>query len=254
MTKAQESNELTFNIKRNGSCPNLPLHGRDGRDGRDGMAGLPGRDGKDGLQGAKGERGENGLTGPAGPPGPAGQPGQGNGGSVYTRWGKSSCSNTSGSELVYHGRAGKAQYNHGGGGDCQCMPNDPEYSTYHVGIQGRSYLAGVEYEFPVTGTHDDDAPCAVCHVPTRGAVMMIPAKLTCPASWTKEYSGYLMSSYDTRKSASFVCVDSSFEGIPGGSDVNNNGGVLYNVEAVCNGLPCPPYDAEKELTCVVCTK
>ena len=82
---------------------------------------------------------------------------------------------------------------------------------------------------------------------------MIPAKLTCPTSWTKEYSGFLMSSYDIRKSAMFECIDSSFEAIPG-SEASTDGGVLYHVEAVCNGLSCPPYDAEKELTCIVCSK
>ena len=29
---------------------------------------------------------------------------------------------------------------------------------------------------------------------------------------------------------------------------------LYDVEAAYNGLPCPPYDLQKELTCAVCTK
>ena len=215
------------------------------------MAGPPGRDGRDGkggLQGVKGERGETGMTGPEGPPGPS------NGGLVYTSWGKSSCSNESGAQLVYQGQAGKAEYNHGGGGNYQCMPNDPEYSGYRTGVQGHSHVHGSEYEYPLKSSlHDYNVPCAVCHVLTRGAVIMIPAKLTCPTSWTKEYSGYLMSSYDVRKSATFECVDSSFEAIPG-SGADTNGGVMYHVEAVCSGLSCPPYDAEKELTCVVCTK
>ena len=262
----QESNELTPNIKKNTTCSSsagLALQGKDGRDGRDGIAGPPGRDGrdgrdgkdgKDGLHGGKGDRGEIGVTGPAGGPGPRGPPGPGNGGLVYTRWGKTSCSNVSGAQLVYSGRVGKAQYNRGGGGNYQCMPNDPEYSTYKSGVQGHSYVMGVEYDFPVKSSADNfDASCAVCHVPTRGAVMMIPAKLTCPTSWTKEYSGYLMSSYYTRKSATFECVDSSFEPIPG-SGADTNPGIFYHVEAVCNGLSCPPYVAEKELTCVICTK
>ena len=58
-----------------------------------------------------------------------------------------------------------------------------------------------------------------------------------------------------RKSATFECVDSSFEGITG-LEASNNGvtAFMYPIEAVCNGLSCPPYDAEKELTSVVCTK
>ena len=29
---------------------------------------------------------------------------------------------------------------------------------------------------------------------------------------------------------------------------------FYHVEANCNGMLCPPYDPQKELTCAVCTK
>ena len=84
---------------------------------------------------------------------------------------------------------------------------------------------------------------------------MIPAKLTCPASWTKEYSGYLISTHKAapRKSGTFECVDSSFEGVAG-LGASSIPAFMYPIEAVCNGLACPPYDAEKELTCVVCTK
>ncbi len=51
----------------------------------------------------------------------------------------------------------------------------------------------------------------------------------------------------------FECVDRDQESLPGSSA--NIDGVLFNhVEAACNGLPCPPYDQNKELNCVVCTK
>ena len=36
---------------------------------------------------------------------------------------------------------------------------------------------------------------------------------------------------------------------------NTNGVTFHHVEATCStGLPCPPYDQNKELNCVVCTK
>ena len=28
----------------------------------------------------------------------------------------------------------------------------------------------------------------------------------------------------------------------------------YSTTVECNGIPCPPYDTQKEVTCVVCTK
>ena len=102
--------------------------GRDGRDGpagRDGLpgpAGAPGKDGHDGTIGQKGDKGERGEPGIVGPPGPV------SGGATYTRWGRTSCPNIAGTNLVYSGRAGKSYFSQsGGGGNYQCLPNNPEY-------------------------------------------------------------------------------------------------------------------------------
>ena len=82
---------------------------------------------------------------------------------------------------------------------------------------------------------------------------MIPARITCPTSWTLEYNGYLMTDYIGHYRRSAVCVDKDAEAIPG-LDANTNGALFYHTEVVCNGIECPPYDAQKELTCAVCTK
>ena len=82
---------------------------------------------------------------------------------------------------------------------------------------------------------------------------MIPAKTSCPTSWTREYYGYLMSSHYTQQRSLYECVDKDQESIAG-SHANNDGALFYHVEANCNGMPCPLYDAAKELNCVVCTK
>ena len=61
------------------------------------------------LQGRDGLPGRDGLGGPPGPPGPQGkegQPGPKSGGTIYTRWGRSSCPTSKGAELVYSGYAG----------------------------------------------------------------------------------------------------------------------------------------------------
>ena len=149
------------------------------------------------------------------------------------------------------------------------MPEDPEYTLpIKPGIQGDSTIWGAEYEYPVreeiAGSYYYKVPCAVCHVTTRETVLMIPAKTSCPSSWTREYEGYLMSSLKTYKpgieelssSTMFECVDKGQEILPDTQE-NTDGALLYHVEAVCSrstGLPCPPYEGEKELTCVVCTK
>ena len=224
------------------------LRGRDGRDGRDGVPGPRG------LQGQKGVQGQKGDQGVAGPPGPR------NGGVVYTRWGKSSCPSVSGTTLVYAGRAGGTLYvQKGGAANYLCMPNDPDYLSYTPGVQGYNSVFGAEYE-TYTGAllsvvHDHNVPCAVCYASTRVAVTMIPAKTRCPSTWTLEYSGYLMSErgLSDRQRTMYECVDKNPDSVPG-SVSNANGALFYHVEASCNGMLCPPYDAQKELTCAVCTK
>ena len=215
------------------------LRGRDGRDGRDGVPG---------PRGAQGQRGSQGI---AGPPGPR------SGGVVYTRWGKSTCPSVSGTTLVYAGRAGGTWYTHkGGAANYLCMPDDPDYLSYQSGVQGYNYVYGAEYESnqgPLRAVHDHNIPCAVCYVSTRVVVTMIPAKTRCPSTWTLEYSGYLMSGDHGHNRAMYVCVDKNPDSVPGSAS-SANGALFYHVEANCNGMLCPPYDAQKELTCAVCTK
>ena len=182
------------------------FHGRDGQDGQHG------RDGRDGMPGAQGPQGLKGEPGPAGgPPGPQGQPGARgatgpkgsvgppgprSGGVTYIRWGKSSCPNIAGTERVYTGRAGGTHFEHAGAANYLCMPLDPQYTlSYRLGINGPNYVYGTEYQDPLRGSHDHNVPCAVCAVSTREMVLMIPAKTSCPTSWTREYYGYLMSQH-----------------------------------------------------------
>ena len=218
------------------------------------LRGRDGRDGRDGATGPQGLRGLQGTTGLQGPPGPR------SAGVTYTRWGKTTCPSVPGTELIYKGRAGGSFYDQqGGGANYLCMPEDPEYTLrFTSGVRDQSYVFGAEYQGPIQGGHDHNVPCAVCYASTRAAVMMIPAKTTCPQSWTREYYGYLMSAYkgtssDPHSRTMFECVDKDLDSIPG-SAANTNGALFYHVEAHCNGMPCPPYDPEKELNCVVCTK
>ena len=218
------------------------LRGRDGRDGRDGVPGPRG------LQGQKGDQGV------AGPPGPR------NGGVVYTRWGEKRCPSVSGTTLVYAGRAGGTWYQHkGGAANYLCMPDDPDYLSYQPGVQGYNFVYGVEYESnqgSLRAVHNHNAPCAVCYASTRVAVTMIPAKTQCPPTWTLEYSGYLMSAsrkWNDHYRTMYECVDKNPDSVPGSAS-DANGALFYHVEANCNGMLCPPYDPQKELTCAVCTK
>ena len=181
---------------------------------------------------------------------------------MYTRWGRTTCPNTTGTQLLYAGRAAGSDHREkGGAANYLCLPEQPQYSTYTAGVQPhRAYLYGAEYEAgsyttgPLRSFHNHNVPCAVCYTSTRETVVMIPARLSCPSSWTREYYGYLMAErYDHHRST-FECVDHSPQSVPG-SIADTNGVLFYHTEVVCSrGIPCPPYDAQKEVMCVVCTK
>ena len=155
-----------------------------GLDGPPGPLGADGPPGPEGADGVNGTAGPAGLTGPEGPEGPAGPVGpkgdvdvgdngprgfpgiDGNpapsGGSIFTRWGKSSCPETEGTELLYTGITGGSYANHkGGGGNFLCLPNNPEYSTnisYRSGAQGYSNIYGTQYNHPIVGTVGGSIP------------------------------------------------------------------------------------------------
>ena len=138
------------------------------------------------------------------------------------------------------------------------MPEDPEYLNYAPGVRGHSSVFGTEYDAPQNADpfyslHEDNAPCSLCFVPSKGTVAMVPAKISCPNGWRKEYAGYLMADYRGHARTTFECIDQNAEAIPGQA-ARTRGALLYHVEASCNGMPCPPYDPQKELTCVVCSK
>ena len=179
------------------------------------------------------------------------------GGVTYTRWGKTTCRR--GAERIYEGYAGGGWYHQkGNGANYLCLPKDPQYLST-VRPTSQSYLYGAEFEtnnkiFGKT-THDYNVPCAVCHAPRKSSKLVIPAKVSCPKSWTREYYGYLMTNhYNHNSNKQYECIDNYPDVIPGSSS-NRNGALFYFVEAVCNyGLPCAPYVARRAITCAVCTK
>ena len=124
--------------------------------------------------------------------------------------------------FMFSGIVGGEKHNHQGGGvNYLCLPHNPKYDRYKDGYQNTGRVLGTEYE--VSGFNpfkknlqDHEAPCAVCFVKSRGAMLMMPARNDCPSGWTEEYHGYLMTEHwNSPKQTDFICVD------PGGG-----GGVL----------------------------
>ena len=102
-----------------------------------------------------------------------------------------------------------------------------------------SYMYGAEYEvvdgiFP--GKHEHNVPCAVCYTSTKSVKLMIPARTSCPSSWTREYKGYLMAARHVHaKNTVYECVDEAPESIAG-SHSNVNGALFYFTLTTCTGL------------------
>jgi len=113
-----------------------------------------------------------GLTGQKGDTGPAGPPGPTAGGVMYTRWGRTTCPTTSGTQLVYAGRVAGSWYSHSGGGaNYLCLPDDPNYLSYTNGRQeGRTGIYGTKYKThdngPLSAVLHHNVPCAVCYAST----------------------------------------------------------------------------------------
>ena len=213
------------------------------------MAGPRGPVGEKGAQGDPGVRGSRGEPGLQGPPA----------GGADTRWGQTTCPTDQGTQLLYAGRAGGTHWDHkGGAANRLCLPNDPDHLQYQSGVQGRAYIGGVQYYytgFPsLSFLNHHNVPCAVCYVVNRSVAVMIPAKTQCPTHWTLEYVGYLMAGrHDHGGRSMYECVDKDSESVPGLNAHSNPTALFHLVEPYCNGLSCPPYDDDKELTCVVCT-
>jgi len=75
------------------------------------------------------------------------------------------------------------------------MPTDPQYNSVDSSDNfSGSLIYGTEYQsysygiFP-DSAYDQNVPCARCYTENRPALMMIPAKRSCPTGWTKEYEG-----------------------------------------------------------------
>ena len=168
--------------------------------------------------------------------------------------------------------AGPDVGSNGGGSNYQCLPDDPEYSSYRVPATMSSLRNIVYIESPNgVNLHVQRVPCIACESQRRVTLIMIPGKIRCPTSdWTLEYCGYVMSEYEHHKAdhgnfehtrsrgrGTYICVDEESE--PLSKKPKAWGGVLHTVSALCTGDDaldgCPPYKTDfSALSCVVCSK
>jgi len=165
--------------------------------------------------------------------------------------------------------AGSSHLEGGGGGNTLCLPKIPEYDQYIAGLQYSGHIYGMQYDLYTSSNSVFDesnlggvtfsgipAACAVCFV-NRESILMIPAKMTCPDGWNKEYGGYLVSEASmvgTTERGDYKCWDRAPEAAGGGSGNGLRQSMAYQVEGICGTLSCSAYESGKELTCVVCSK
>ena len=71
--------------------------------------------------------------------------------------------------------------------------------------------------------------------------------------WTREYYGYLMTSWSAVTANNYICMDHAPQVDKGGFE-NKGGALLGPVRAECGSVPCPGYIQSKRLTCVVCSQ
>ena len=178
--------------------------------------------------------------------------------------------------MLNAGRAAGRIYNRGGAGsNYLCLPEEPQWKNHTTGnlhiyvglLYGVEYRTHNVHDVLLSAVnnagsnqfHGQPTPCAVCYVPRRSASVMIPASISCPAGWTLEYGGYLMSehSFDDngtrpRHSTSHVCVDDAPEVGFGGVTQTQSGFIFVRVQ--CGSLSCSKFRDGWEVACIVCTK
>ena len=123
-----------------------------------------------------------------------------------------------------------------------CLPNHSEY------YPNEGLAAYIAMDRVGMINHTSVTPCftmcAVCYTSNRSTILMIPGKLTCPANWISEYSGFLMT--DLTNHSQHECIDESRNCMEQtGATVQTEFFTVYH-----NCDDCP----KKPLTCVVCSR
>ena len=185
------------------------------------------------------------------------------GGVSFTHWGRTTCPDTEGTEMLYSGTMAGSVFTEAGSAEYLCLHAEPEFDSTVPGLQNwQARLCGAEYRTPsafvdppaFADLYRHYAPCSVCYTPTRSTKVTIPARISCPASWTREYHGYYMTSarYTDHKSRVPVCIDEHAEASSAAQPIDS--ARLHFMETTCIGVGCPPYGNGTEITCTVCTK
>lgn len=135
-----------------------------------------------------------------------------------------------------------------------CLPDNPEIQNVSYTYRGID-IYGTEYETDFFGPHssNEDVPCALCRNTVSSTSVMFPGRQTCYQGWSSEYIGVLAAGSHSHTASEYICVDKNPEYLVSGK-ASINGHLLYVVNTKCGPLPCPPYEEDRKINCVVCSK
>ena len=162
---------------------------------------------------------------------------------------------------MYGGVAAETKWNaKGETSDTLCLAGNPQYKAGDASSSNAAQLSGVQNEVhgspapPLRHRLHTYLPCALCYTTTKSTSFMLPGRYTCPSRWSSEYAGYIMTEYtgSGRGRRDTICVDQDAEAAS--TKGSAFAAMLSLIQVSCIGLGCPPFDSQKPLTCVVCSK
>ena len=196
--------------------------GSRGPPGRYGAAGSKGFKGQKGSlgRGQKGQRGEPGYCSPSPVPVPEHEYlstspdfcnrkkrsirtiSKGNSedfntpGIVYTRWGESSCPGNE-TKTVFSGTLANTT-----AANYLCLPSHHVHQQVEKEPANQKDLIRTK---TTTTLYVSEVPCSVCLALNQNTVLTVPAKVTCPLGWTREYHGFIMNG--SSEDGLYHCMD-----------------------------------------------
>ena len=177
-------------------------------------------------------------------------------GTVYPRWGATSC--PSGRTKLYGGFIASGKWDAAGSGaNFLCMHSSAQApSGASSSSNGGNWLYGTEYAD--TGTLDvnshQDAACAMCQLQQSSYIQTYVqwGRQVCGNGHITEYKGLIMGSHYQHKKSEHLCVDYARATHSASSASTEGAARLYTTEVKQGAANNDQYISDKEVGCAVC--
>ena len=152
-------------------------------------------------------------------------------GVVYTRWGESTCPENS-TKMIFSGKLASTT-----AASYLCLPFHHDLQNDKEEPANQQIYSNIDS----TTLRTSEVPCSVCLALKQNTVLTVPAKVTCPSGWTREYYGFVING--SSEDGQYHCMD--------GSGGNHSKSWLDHIKVDCNdfsGSGC-----HDNIECAVCT-